>query len=124
MSTAKKITKKSETKAVTPVSLNEKESKLLIENELMDKIKKELNEAFDILLEMYTVQIAMYYTLGYLGEDVDSGHTNRFADDIDGKRDINHADIVFGVRRALKRSADIAHERALHIAEFDIFTAL
>jgi hypothetical protein len=94
---------------------------MLIEEELMNKIKKELNEAADTLLEIHTVLLVMSYTLGTLTDEVDSGLSGRFAEDIDGKRSINHADIIFGIRTTLKRSADIAHERAHCIANFKGF---
>jgi len=73
---------------------------------MLHEIKKELNETFDILLKLNTIQLVVSYTLGHLAEDLD-------------KKEAFIQDILFGSRSILEISANIAEERAIHTEEFE-----
>jgi len=75
---------------------------------LLNEIKTELNETFEIFLKVHTIQLVISYTLGHLAEDLN-------------KEESFVQDILFGSRSILEISSNIAEERAIHTEEFKRF---
>ena len=73
---------------------------------MLNEIKKELNDTFDILLKVHTIQLVVSYALGNLTQDLD-------------KKEAFIQDILFGSRSILEISSNIAEERAIHTEEFE-----
>ena len=86
------------------MSVGEKKDDVITLNE----ITNELSDTHDIFLKLHSAQIAVSYM------------ALKLAEDIEDKIPLD-SEVLFGIRSILEMSADLAHERAIHTNNFEMF---
>ena len=86
------------------MSISKKEEKVIAPLSLL---KTELRSTQDIFLKLHNIQLAISYTITNLANEIDEDRTIS-------------PDILFGLGSILEWSAEMAHERAVHTAAFEM----
>lgn len=87
------------------MSIDEKKESVIISVSLSE-IEKELGDTHDTFLELHDILLSMSYTVRQIADEIEDKH-------------FVEAGVLLGIHSMLKMSAGSAHDRALHVAEFE-----